>query len=158
MAIPYRNSNEEPFYLQSDFVDPAANRNGRVSLNVRLLRSTERTLQALCTSEALTFWGHAAGMILDYFAANSTAADTEGLTPANAPAMLLRNGGSRRITPISKSRSVKLVLTPLARDWLGAQIAIANTSQSLPKYCALILHRNAALGADLVRAARLEDL
>lgn len=147
-----------PLFLQSGVADPACIPEPGRALAVRVMRHTETVLQALCVNVGLTFWGHAAGMILDYFAVHPAAADTDALTAMNAPAMLLRNGGSRRFTPLSTSRNVKLILTPIARDWLNTQIAITATQQSLSSYCALVLHRNAARGADLVRAARQRGL
>jgi len=122
-----------------------------------MLRSTEDTLQALCASEGLTFWGHAAGIIFDYFAAHPTQANIQNLTPVNAPPMLLKNGGARRWAPMTTSRQTRTILTLPALQWVAGQTAtpkVTEPNQEVARLCALILHRNVTTGATLVQVAR----
>lgn len=148
---------DHPFYLRTGPIDPVLFAGPGFSLNIRMLRSTEDTLQALCASEGLTFWGHAAGIIFDYFAAHPTQADIQNLTPENAPPMLLKNGGSRRWAPMTTSRQIRAILTPPALQWVAGQTATPKATepnQEVARLCALILHRNVATGATLVQVAR----
>lgn len=145
---------ELPFHLLPEVVDPVLYTGPGLSHTVRVMRDTETVLQDLCATEGLTFWGHAAGMILDYFATHPDHADLENLTPAEAPPMLLRNGGARRFAPLSTSRRINVVLSHVALDWIAAACTHPATTHKLARHCALILHRNATTGAALVRAAR----
>jgi hypothetical protein len=143
-----------PPHLQSWVDDPATYGGPGHTLSVRAMRDTEVALQGLCASVGLTFWGQAAGMILDYFAAHPDLADLENLTPAGAPAMLLRNGGARRFANFSTSRNTNVILTPAVLAWIAPDPSRSARPEILSRRCALFLHRNAATGAELVRAAR----
>jgi hypothetical protein len=154
MLENYPFNREPPLFMQSEVVDPVLFAGPGLCLTVRMMRPTERVLHDLCASEGLEFWGHAAGLILDYFAADDRGADLVDVIPGNAPAMLLQRGGARRYAPNSTSRRVNVILSTPARDWIAGECTGPATPRNLARLCSLILHRNAATGANLVRAAR----
>lgn len=144
-----------PLYLQQKIPDPTQESKDAYILSIRIMRSTQAVLQTVCAAEGVTFWGQAAGIILDYLAHHPEQAERKDLDDCPNSLHRSRTGGSgaRRYPKTPLAGQVNAVLSPYAVDWLlegqnGLFLPTATLQASL------ILYRNASRAAPLVRAAR----
>lgn len=123
-------------------------------LAVRAFPSTDMTLQSLCQSEGLTFWGEAIALVLAFCAANPDLAPLEGVM-GSAPKLLFSTGGARRhVGPNSSSpsRGILAALDPETLAWIRTAAKSRNVSKE--RLAAAILHRHVRMSVAMIQAAR----
>lgn len=134
-------------YWTGKMADPAT-WPAHLVLSVRAFTVTEITLQRLCASVGLTFWGEAVHQVLAFCARNPDQVDLENLR--DVPAALFRPGRRRgKNTAAAPSRGIMTPLSGEVDAWVRS-LATQNR-MSRAKCASAILHRNAKPVAAAIR-------